>query len=85
MKAIYLITLVLLLTNCTIQSSEETPCDSKFERGDKVTFIQNDEINGIVLRTKSYDCHLYVVSYFTKMGKNEVGWFREMELELNID
>lgn len=76
---ITLLSLAFLLTNCT--PSEAIECHSKFRKGDEITFVQNKEINGLVIRSKSYDCKLYLVSYFTKFGKNETDWFREMELE----
>ena len=71
--------MVLLFNSCT--TSEEEECTPKFKEGDKVTFIADPTIVGIVARRSYSQCDVYYVSYFDKHGINHTDQFIEVEMK----
>jgi len=78
MKQIYIILMVLLFNSCT--TSEEEECVPKFKGGDKVTFIADPTIIGIVICGGAW-CDIYQVSYFDKHGINHIDEFNVVEIK----
>jgi hypothetical protein len=72
---------LLILSSCQSDNTDEIEIPSKYKQGDVVIFNADTSLIGIVMREDEYNKGIYVVSYFNKMGANQVDNFNEVEFK----